>query len=72
MAEQETIKVNLQHDVQVNGIKYPKGTGVSVPKNQADDIMRIDFDHTAYERNLHISRKNIVNAGTISVGSGAE
>ncbi len=40
----ETTKMNLQTDITVNGVKYRRGMNVAVPKKQADDIARIDYD----------------------------
>lgn len=68
----ETTRMNLMHDVTINGVKYPRGRNVEVPKRQADDIARIDHDHQEQLNALHVKREYISNAGSISVGSGAE
>lgn len=68
----ETIGVNLEHDVTVNGTTYPKGTNVQVPKKQAEDITRISHDHQKQLDALHVKRESLVNSGTIAAGSGAE
>lgn len=67
-----TTRMNLIHDVTVNGVTYRKGNNVEVPKKQADDIARIDHDHQKTLNDLHIKHDHTVNAGSISVGSGAE
>jgi len=73
MAEQETTKINLSNDVTVNGRTFKAGQNVTVPKDQAEDISRIDYEHTQYKNNLHVGRKyRPVNAGTIAMGGGAE
>jgi hypothetical protein len=40
----DTTTINLSNQIKVNGITYPKGMRVEVPKAQADDIARIDYD----------------------------
>lgn len=73
MSDQATTKINLSNEITVNGKKYPAGQGVEVPKDQADDIARMDYEHNEYLKNLHRGRKfRPVNAGTIAMGSGAE
>ncbi len=39
-----TKKIDLEHDVTVNGVTYKAGEGVSVPSAQAKDIQRINDD----------------------------
>lgn len=68
----ETTTMNLNNDVQVNGKTYRKGQKVEVPKDQADDIARIDYEHQKYKENLHVKNTYEVNGGTMSVGGGAE
>ena len=70
--QSNTIGVNLEHDVTVNGTTYPKGTNVQVPKGQAEDITRISHDHQKQLDALHVKRESLVNAGSIAAGSGAE
>lgn len=72
MADLATTKINLIHDVTVNRVKYKAGANVEVPKDQADDIQRIAFEHQEYLNNLHKKRTFEVNAGTIAAGGGAE
>lgn len=70
MADNETTKLNLSHDITVNGRTYPAGQNVEVPKNQADDISRMDHEHNQYLNTLHVKRTREVNAGTMAVGGG--
>jgi hypothetical protein len=73
MATQETTTIpELSNDVTINGIKYHAGKNVIVPKESADDIIRIDKDFQQYERNLLVKRTSNVDSGTFSVGNGAE
>jgi hypothetical protein len=64
----DTTKINLHHDIRVNGVFYRAGTNVEVPSAQADDIARMDYEHQQYKENLH--RKNVyeVDSGTIAMG----
>lgn len=71
MADSETTKLNLHNDITVNGIKFPAGQGVEVPKSQADDIARMDFEHQKYKDGLQVKHVYEKNAGTMSVGGGA-
>jgi hypothetical protein len=64
----ETTKINLVNSVTVNGITYPAGQHVEVPKKQADDIARIDYDHQKYLATLHKKDVVEINKGTMSVG----
>jgi hypothetical protein len=72
MADNETTKMNITNPITINGVKFPAGTNVTVPKNQADDIARMDYDHNKYLQTLHVKRKFEVNAGSIGAGGGAE
>lgn len=73
MATQETTTIaHLQNDVTINAIKYRAGKNVIVPKESADDILRMDADYQQYERDLMKKRTSNVDAGTFSVGNGAE
>lgn len=71
MAESETIKVDLQHDIQVNGQRFKAGRNVEVPKAQADDIKRMDYEHSKYLGSLNQRHKYIVDSGSIAAGGGA-
>lgn len=68
--ESETTTINLHNDIRVNGVLYPKGQGVKVPKRSADDIARMDFEHEQYKANLHKKNTYEVNGGTIAMGGG--
>ena len=59
MADNETTKMNLNNDVTVNGKTFKAGQNVEVPKVQADDIARIDYDNQQYQNNLVKSSKYI-------------
>jgi hypothetical protein len=48
----DTIGVNLQSNIKVNGVLYPRGMNVKVPKKQADDIARMDYEATQAQMNL--------------------
>ena len=73
MAEASTsTTINLHNDITVNGKRYPAGQKVEVPKNQADDIARIDFEHEKYKSTLHSKREVTTNSGTIAMGGGAQ
>jgi hypothetical protein len=65
-------KVNLLHDITINGVRFPAGKGVEVPRHQAEDITRMDHEHQQYLNNLNRKRIMEVDAGTIGVGGGAE
>ena len=64
--------MNIQNDVTINGRTFKAGQNVEVPKTQADDIARIDYEHQKYKNNLHVKNVYEVNGGTMSVGGGAE
>lgn len=66
--ESESTTLNLRNDVTINGVKYRAGRNVRVPKAQAADIERIDFEHDEYKSNLMKRRKYEVDSGTMSVG----
>lgn len=72
----ETTTMNLHNDVTISTAKqtyrFSKGQGVKVPKELADEVARIDYDHEQYKSKLHTKQTYEVNGGTISVGSGAE
>lgn len=44
--------MNLSNQIKVNGRTYPKGMNVKVPKAQADDIARIDYEANEQKANL--------------------
>lgn len=60
--------INLQNDITVNGKVFHAGQKVAVPKDQADDIARMDYEHQQYKDNLHVKHTYETNAGTIAVG----
>jgi hypothetical protein len=69
MATQETTTIpELTTDVTINGIKYQAGKNVIVPKESADDIIRINKDFQQYERDLMVKRTSNVDAGSFAVG----
>lgn len=70
--QSETVKVNLVNPITVNGVTYPAGNGVEVPRAQAEDISRMDYEHQQYKDGLHKKRVYETNAGTMAVGGGAE
>jgi len=70
--QSESTTINLHHDITVNGKTYRKGTGIEVPKKVAEDLLRMDFEYSEYERNLHVKRTAEQNMGSMAVGSGAE
>jgi hypothetical protein len=67
MADKASQKINLTHDVQVNGVKIPKGTH-EVPAEQADDLMRIDREYSEHLDSRHIRHDYQRSAGSIAVG----
>lgn len=72
MADSDTTKLNLQNDITVNGVQYKAGQNVEVPKAQADDIARIDYDNTKLQQSYNKKQVYEQNAGSFAVGSGAE
>jgi len=69
---EKTTKMNLSHDITVNGITYPAGQNVTVPKRQADDLARMDYEYTKQLEERHVRHEIISNAGTLAMGSGAQ
>jgi len=67
----DTTTINLQNDITVNGKTFPAGEKISVPKGQADDISRMDYEHEKLKKSYHEKHVNIHNSGTFAVGSGA-
>lgn len=67
----ETTKINLHNPITVNGITYPAGQNVEVPKRQADDLSRMDYEHEQYKSNLHVKRTFEEKGPTIGVGGGS-
>jgi hypothetical protein len=51
----DTTKMNLQNDISVNGVKFRAGMNVEVPKNQADDVARMDYD--AQQKRMELVRQ---------------
>ena len=73
MAEASTsTTINLHNDITVNGKRYSAGQKVEVPKDQAEDISRMDYDHEQYKATLHQKRNVTHSAGTIAMGGGAQ
>lgn len=70
MADSDTTTIRLDNDVRVNGRLFKAGQKVVVPKDQADDISRMDFEHNQYKDGLNKKREFIQDAGTMAVGSG--
>lgn len=70
--QSETTSINLQHKITVNGVSFGPGQGVTVPRNQADDLLRMDYEQQQYRNNLSVKNTYEVNSGTIAVGGGAE
>lgn len=68
----EETTINLSNDITVNGVRYKAGQGVRVPKNQAEDISRMDHEHNQYLRDLNRKHTYQVDGGTIAAGGGAE
>jgi hypothetical protein len=68
----DTTKINLTNDITVNGRTYKAGSSVEVPKAQADDIARMDYDHNNYIKGLNQKHTYTVDAGSIAVGGGAQ
>ena len=48
----ETTTMPLHNQIKVNGVTYQPGQQVKVPKAQADDLARIDFEATEQKNNL--------------------
>lgn len=67
-ATNDETTINLQNDITVNGKVFKAGQKVPVPKDQADDIARMDYEHQKYKDNLHVKNVYESNAGTIAVG----
>ena len=67
----QTTTMNLSTDIVVNGVKYKAGRGVTVPKAQADDLSRMDYEHQQYKDGLMKKHSYEVDAGTIAAGGGA-
>jgi len=72
MADSDTTKVNLQNDVTVNGRTFKAGQNVEVPRSQADDIARIDYDREQVKAKMMTKQTYEVNGGTFSAGNGAQ
>lgn len=68
---EKTTKINLHNPITVNGVTYPSGQGVEVPKRQAEDLSRMDYEHEQYKANLHTKRTFEEKGPTIAVGGGS-
>lgn len=68
----DTTTVNLSNDITVNGVTYRAGRGTTVPKRQAEDILRMDYDHQKYKDGLMKKHTYETDAGTIAAGGGGE
>lgn len=68
--------MNLSNDVTITNEKgvhrFQKGQNVKVPKEMAEDVARIDYEHQQYKEGLHVKHTYEVNGGTMSVGGGTE
>lgn len=60
----ETTTMNLHNSVRINGVIYPKGASIKVPKSQADDIARIDYEASEQQNNLVKQRSYVAPAGS--------
>ncbi|MCA1565827.1 MAG: hypothetical protein LC803_09355 [Acidobacteria bacterium] len=52
VAESPSVKVELDHDVTINGVRYPAGKQ-ELPKEVAEEAKRINDDYTRYQATLH-------------------
>lgn len=66
--QSEVTKINLQHRLTVNAVSYGPGHNVEVPRAQADDLLRMDADHTKYLLGLQEKHVYEQDAGTMAVG----
>lgn len=48
----KTRTIELAHPLLVNGKVFKGGEPIEVPEDQADDLLRMDREHSAYEANL--------------------
>lgn len=60
MAESASEKMILNNEVTVNGEVFPAGVSIDVPKEQADDIRRIDYASSQEKLNRVRDVKNYV------------
>lgn len=67
----ETTTMNLSNDIVVNGVRFKAGHNVIVPKKQADDVSRMDYEHQKYKDGLMKKHTYEIDAGTIAAGGGA-
>lgn len=72
MSDTDTTTITLHHEITHNMKKYKPGMRVVVPKASAEDILRMDYDYQQYLNGLQKKHVYEVDAGTMSVGSGAE
>jgi hypothetical protein len=67
-----TQTITLHNDITVNGVTHRAGRSVNVPKAQAEDIGRMDYEHEQYKNTLHTKTEyRPVRLQTIAVGGGA-
>lgn len=70
MADSETTTIRLDNDITVNNQTFKAGAKVEVPKNQADDLSRMDHEYNVYKDNLNKKQTFQTKVGsTIVVGS---
>jgi hypothetical protein len=69
--DSDTVKMNLNHTVTINGERFPAGKNVEVPRAMAEDAARIDHDHNEYEKTLHRKREFTQDLGEMGVGGGS-
>jgi hypothetical protein len=62
-----SVRINLSHDVTVNGTTYSKGTQ-EVPTERAEDLMRIDREYSQHLQDRHVKHTHERDMGTMSVG----
>lgn len=72
MTDTDTTTITLHNEITHNRTKYKPGQRVVVPKVSAEDILRMDHDYIQYLNGLQKKHVYEVNAGVMSVGSGAE
>lgn len=66
--QSEEVEISLSVPVRVNGKNFSKGKH-KVPREQADDIKRIESDHLQYKASLIEDNGHQIDAGTV-VGGG--
>lgn len=63
-----SVKVLLTNDVRVNGTLYPAGSQ-EVPREQAEDIQRIDAEHNRYLTSLLSDNGSSASIGNLKASS---